>query len=391
LKVKPDANRRENRLRKIWSGGSMREKLVFEKNDRIAVIAPHPDDECLGAAAALILASERTDIYVITDGSHGNPKMSIAEEAKIRRLQFEAEMEAVNPRSWEWIGIEDTTLPNKDDDAISIDFTPYTKIFLPWHQSPHPDHRAAALMCCRAIRRQHAQAECFMYEIITPFYRPTHCVDITEFVEEKRRLIRFHKDQGEQEEMNLTVNRLRGAQMLLDPNCRYAECYLKVDAIKLGYNPDLIIKLYTLREDLTLEASLAKKGIRAKRVMPPDFTPVYEFIRDNFARSWADEALAAMMRGACFVAVRDGQILSFLCVGAIAPDYAGPGGTIPEVRGLGINTLLNQKAFRYLIDQGFQYAIAGSVAPAERRILEKIADVVVVEDSEDSYANLLRR
>ena len=311
----------------------MRERIVFEKNDRIAVIAPHPDDECLGAAAPLILAPDRTDVFVLTDGSHGNPEISIAEEAKIRRLQFEAEMEVVNPRSWEWFGIEDTT----------------------------------------------------------PFYRPTHCIDITGLLEEKRRLIRFHADQSEQEEINLTLNLLRGTQMLSDPKCKYAECYLKVDARKIGYNPDLIAKLYTLREDPSLEASLAAKGIRVKRVMPPDFTRVYEFIRDNFAQSWADEALAAMMNGVCYTAVREGRILAFGCVGAIAPDYAGPGGTLPEARGLGINTLLVQKSFRYLKDQGFRYAVSGSVSPAERRVVEKVADVIAVEDSEGAYGDLLRK
>ena len=369
----------------------MRERLVFEESDRICVIAPHPDDECLGVAAALILAPDRTDIFVITDGSHGNPDVSIEEEAVVRRAQFEAEMEAVRPHSWEWIGIEDTTLPKQPDDAINIDFTPYTKIFLPWHESPHPDHRACAMMCCRAIRRQRARAECFMYEIITPFYRPTHSIDITQFVEEKRRLIRFHVDQAEQEEMNLAVNRLRGAQLYLNPVCDYAECYLKVDAMKLGYNPDLIAKLYTLREDPALEASLAKQGIHAKRVMPPDFTKVYEFIRDNFAHSWADEALSAMIHGVCYVAVRDGQLLAFSCAGAIAPDYTGPGGTIPEARRLGISEMLNQKTFRYLKEQGFQYSVCGSVAPTQRRVLERIADMIVVEDSEDAYENLLRR
>ena len=369
----------------------MRERIVFEKNDRIAVVAPHPDDECLGAAAPLILAPDRTDVFVLTDGSHGNPEISIAEEAKIRRLQFEAEMEAVNPRSWEWFGIEDTTLTKHGDAADRIDFTPYTKIFLPWHESPHPDHKAAALMCCKAIRRQKAQAECFMYEIVTPFYRPTHCIDITGLLEEKRRLIRFHADQSEQEEINLTLNLLRGTQMLSDPKCKYAECYLKVDARKIGYNPDLIAKLYTLREDSSLEASLAAKGIRVKRVMPPDFTQVYEFIRDNFAQSWADEALAAMMNGVCYTAVREGRILAFGCVGAIAPDYAGPGGTLPEARGLGINTLLVQKSFRYLKDQGFKYAVSGSVSPAERRVVEKVADVIAVEDSEGAYGDLLRK
>ena len=77
----------------------MREKIVFREDDRIAVIAPHPDDECLGAGAVLLLAPERTDIFVLTDGSHGNPEKSIEEEAVIRRMQFEAEMEAVRSTS----------------------------------------------------------------------------------------------------------------------------------------------------------------------------------------------------------------------------------------------------------------------------------------------------
>ena len=144
-------------------------------------------------------------------------------------------------------------------------------------------------------------------------------------------------------------------------------------------------------QDPALEASLEEKGIRIKRVMPPDFTKVHAFIKENFAASWADEALAAMMKGVCYVAVRDGKMLAFGCVGAIAPDYAGPGGTIPEARGLGINRAIVQKSFRYLKDQGFQYAVNGSVAPAERRIVERVVDVIAVEDSEDAYANLLRR
>ena len=84
-------------------------------------------------------------------------------------------------------------------------------------------------------------------------------------------------------------------------------------------------------------------------------------------------------------------MLAFGCAGAIAPDYAGPGGTIPEARGFGINTAIVQKSFRYLKDQGCQYAVNGSVSPAERKIVEKIVDVIAVEDSEDAYRDLLRR
>ena len=35
----------------------MREKIFFTKNDRIAIIAPHPDDECMFAAGVLLLAA----------------------------------------------------------------------------------------------------------------------------------------------------------------------------------------------------------------------------------------------------------------------------------------------------------------------------------------------
>ena len=49
------------------------------------------------------------------------------------------------------------------------------------------------------------------------------------------------------------------------------------------------------------------------------------------------------------------------------------------------------KSFRYLKEQGFQYSINGSVAPAERKIVEKVADIIAVEDSEGAYGDLLRR
>jgi LmbE family N-acetylglucosaminyl deacetylase len=57
----------------------MREKIVSTDADRIAVVAPHPDDECLEVASVLILAPQQTDIYVLTDGSHGNPECRYAE------------------------------------------------------------------------------------------------------------------------------------------------------------------------------------------------------------------------------------------------------------------------------------------------------------------------
>jgi LmbE family N-acetylglucosaminyl deacetylase len=211
----------------------MREELVFGSDDSIAVIAPHPDDESLCAAAALIMAPEITDVYVISDGSHGNAQRSIEEEAVVRKRQFDAEMDYVKPRRHVWLGYEDTKLAEHFEAADEIDFTRYTKVFLPWNQSTHPDHRACAHMCCEAIVRQKASADCYMYELNATFYKPTHFCDLTGAIEEKRKLIAFHEDQVGHEEIAITLNRFRGAQLLSRPSVEYAESYLKVDPLSI--------------------------------------------------------------------------------------------------------------------------------------------------------------
>ena len=208
----------------------MREELIFESDDSIAIIAPHPDDESLCAAAALIMAPERTDVYVISDGSHGNAERSIEEEAIVRKRQFDAEMDYVKPRKHVWLGYEDTKLAEHYEAADEIDFTQYTKVFLPGNESRHPDHKACAYMCCEAIVRQGALADCYMYELNVPFREPTHFCDLTETIDEKRKLIDFHEDQIGNKEIAITLNRFRGAQLVSRPHIEYAESYLKIDA-----------------------------------------------------------------------------------------------------------------------------------------------------------------
>ncbi len=207
----------------------MWKKIRFRDDDRIAVIAPHPDDECLGVSAALLMVPEKNDIYVLTDGSHGNPEKTVEEEARIRRRQFEAEMEAVKPHAFFWLGLEDMTLSQDCQAVRQIDFTQYTKIFLPWEESLHPDHCAAAKMCIDVLRAQKAEAECYSYEVTAPFRKPTHYIDITAFEQRKRELIRFHADQAMQERITLSLNAYRAALLIRDPDIQCAETYLKID------------------------------------------------------------------------------------------------------------------------------------------------------------------
>ena len=367
----------------------MWETIEFTPEDRIAVIAPHPDDECLGASAVLLLAPDRTDIYVMTDGSHGNPDKSIEEEAAIRKKQFEAEMAHVRPRSWKWLGYEDTKLIEHQNAADQIDFTQYTKIFLPWIDSFHPDHRAAVQICRTAIRKQKAKAECFSYEINAPFYRPTHYVDITKLEEEKRRLAGFHQDQIEQVDIVLSLNEFRGAQLFRHEDVKFAECYIKIDAYDFSESPDLLLKLFEIDDDPKIMERIAENGVEIKRVMPMNTTKVYNFIRDNFAPTWADECLPSIINGDCYVAVKDRELLGFIANETPAKGFAGPAGVLPSARRMGIARALELVGVKAMRDKGYKYAISGRVHPWYVEIEKSVVGLIPIPGCAGSYNDML--
>lgn len=204
-------------------------EIFFTKQDRIAIIAPHPDDECLGAFAPLQFAPEKTDVIVVSDGSHGNKNVDIEEEALIRQKQFNKEMEEVNPAKYIWLGFEDTKLSLHSELLDNIDLTKYTIIFLPWQDSLHPDHRAVFNAVIKQVQIQHCNASLFSYEIYAPFRLPTHYMDITDFIDKKRHLINIHQDQISsfcQDEITITLNKFRACQNNLPK--KFFECYVNV-------------------------------------------------------------------------------------------------------------------------------------------------------------------
>ena len=367
----------------------MWEEIQFRKEDKIAVIAPHPDDECLGASSALLKAADRTDIFVLTDGSHGNPDNSIEEEAAVRKKQFEAEMEYVKPNSWHWLGFEDTKLIEHQNAADEIDFTQYTKIFLPWSDSFHPDHRAAEQICRGAIRKQKAKGECFSYEVNAPFHRPTHYIDITDLEDEKRKLVRFHEDQREQEQITLSLNKFRGSQMFRHENIKCAECFIKIDPYDLSDAPDLLLKLYEINDDPKIMERIHENGIEIKRVMPMNTSKVYDFIKDNFAAAWADESMPSIMNGDCYVAVKDRELLGFFAIDTPAKGFTGPVGVLPSARRMGISRALGLVGIKAMKNKGYKYAVSGRVHPWFVNVEKSLVGLIPIPKSAGSYNDMI--
>ena len=233
----------------------MIQPITFDEQDRVAVIAPHPDDECLGAASVLLMAADRTDIFVLTDGSHGDASKTVEEEALLRKRQFEA--------------------------------------------------------------------------------------------------------------------------------------FLQVDPWDYADAPDLLIKLYALNDAPEVMERIGKQGIQIKRVLSMNITRVYDFIKDNFAHSWADECLPAMLNGDCYVAVRDHEILGFVGSNVPSKNYLSPIGVIPKEREKGIADALALTVMKAMRAKGYQYAIAGRVHPYARKLTEHLAGAMPIPGSAGSYGDMI--
>lgn len=204
--------------------------LEVGEDERVVVVAPHPDDESLGAGGVLLAHPGIADVFVVSDGSLGDPSVPPDQMASKRRSEFERAMAIARPASFHWLGFPDAHLAEHSECADAIDFTRYSKAFLPWTGSLHPDHRALARFCLDRMRRQDADCEAYSYEVQAPFRSPTHFFDITDVVEGKRELIGCYESTlalYPQDEVTLALNKFRSCQR--EEPTRWCECFLRVD------------------------------------------------------------------------------------------------------------------------------------------------------------------
>ena len=67
--------------------------LSVKESDRILIIAPHPDDECIGAGGILAMYSALCRVLVLTDGRQGQGDAAPEIEKEIRKQEFARKMQ----------------------------------------------------------------------------------------------------------------------------------------------------------------------------------------------------------------------------------------------------------------------------------------------------------
>jgi len=206
--------------------------LDIRENERILIVAPHPDDECIGAGGVLALYSKQCEVIVLTDGRQGQGNIAPEKEKIIRREEFLREMGFAGVASYQMLDYEDGTLLQHTDCLYNIDLSLYSKVFVTGMHDGHADHTAACISVFNALQYQKLEkTEIYIYEVHVPLREITHVLDITTVLHKKLELIRFHQSQiqgVEYDKLAESLAQYRGIQNELK-NC-YLETYCFMNA-----------------------------------------------------------------------------------------------------------------------------------------------------------------
>jgi LmbE family N-acetylglucosaminyl deacetylase len=162
----------------------------------VLVLAPHPDDEVLGCAGAIlrhIAAGDRVAVVILTDGGgfHADGPERVAYVAQ-RRQESRAAAAILGygePQFWECRDREliyDEPLVRRI--CATVIATDARWLYAPSLYELHPDHRNLALATLEAIRRLGSQQSLAFYEVSAPLL-PNRLLDISDLLERKRQAI----------------------------------------------------------------------------------------------------------------------------------------------------------------------------------------------------------
>lgn len=146
--------------------------------------------------------------------------------------------------------------------------------------------------------------------------------------------------------------------------------------------PDMLVKLYELKEETELFQKLGEQGIQIKKALSPDRRKILSFVQENFNENWADECRAAFANNpvTCYIAVKEERVVGFACYDATAKNYFGPTGVKEELCGTGIGTALLSKSLWSMWEEGYGYAIIGWANKAIG-FYQKAVNAEIIENS----------
>ena len=162
---------------------------------------------------------------------------------------------------------------------------------------------------------------------------------------------------------------------------RYTEalCFLEARGYeRAGDGMDMDVDLRNTPLDTSeTEAELERDhGLRVRRVTMADFRKAWDYVAREFeypsalaktpvGRRWAYLATSGLKLdpSTLWMAERDGEFCGFAVTDVAAPERLGPMGVSPEVRKLGVGTVLLKRALADLRDRGVDVGVIYGAGP----------------------------
>ena len=191
-------------LHRAWSPSP----LQVPAGRRLMVLAAHPDDESIGAWGLLLAHRGKSEIHLVNlfNGEGGgrlprNPWQNTPEYktalAAARRKEFEAVARRLNAASLHYLDLRDgQTLPNETDamklGRIAASIRPDV-VLIPWYLDNQQDHRVTNVLYAWGCPDLECRVLAFEIWTLT---HPNAVLEVSEWIEEKRALIRTYETQN---------------------------------------------------------------------------------------------------------------------------------------------------------------------------------------------------
>ncbi len=169
--------------------------LKIKPEDRMLVLAPHADDETIGCGGFLLKYGRQCDVVLLTDGRHSDSSIDPNIMIDVRKKEFEAVMSHYDVRKVRMLNVEDGRLIDCFKDFSTLDFKEYDYILMPHPADFHKDHVAVSCLFKRLCKTRPFKGRVVYYEIWNTLAKPTHYIDISDVVTEKKRLINMYHSQ----------------------------------------------------------------------------------------------------------------------------------------------------------------------------------------------------
>lgn len=205
---------------------------------KVLVIAPHPDDECIGCGGAICLHVARGDevhAAFLTSGELGLKHLPPELACQTREAEARAAAKILRIASVEFLHCPDWTM-GAEVPRVVEKLVPLLQrlapalIYLPHPNEWHPDHKATLPALRQALLASRIAAPTLRaYEVWTPLAEYQHVENISDVMPTKLRALRRHRSQVSEWDYVRAVRALNEFRGVMAGRCRYAEVFQELE------------------------------------------------------------------------------------------------------------------------------------------------------------------